>query len=70
MEKLVKTDANHTVELDNIEPPPHYHPETGPQVITKDTARSGPLGRRVYVVLAVSMAAIVVGFLLVAWLAR
>jgi len=70
MEKLVKTDANHTVELDDIEPPPHYHPETGPQVVTADTARSGPLGRRVYVVLVVSLLAVVVGFLLVAWLAR
>jgi hypothetical protein len=47
METLIKTDSNHAVELDNIQPPPHYHPETGPQVITSDTARQGPKGRRV-----------------------
>jgi hypothetical protein len=65
METLVKTDSNHTVELDNIQPPPHYHPETGPQVITSDTARQGPKGGRVYVVLVVSLIAIVVALFLV-----
>jgi hypothetical protein len=66
METLVKTDSNHTVELDNIQPPPHYHPETGPQVITSDTARQGPKGGRVYVVLVVSLIAIVIALFLVA----
>ena len=66
METLVKTDSNHTVELDNIQPPPHYHPETGPQVITLDRARQGPKGRRVYVVLVVSLIAIVIELFLVA----
>ena len=70
METLVKTDSNHTVELDNIQPPPHYHPETGPQVITSDTARQGPKGRRVYVVLVVSLIAIVVALFLVAGFMR
>jgi hypothetical protein len=65
METLVKTDSNHTVELDNIQPPPHYHPEMGPQVITSDTARQGPKGRRVYVVLVVSLIAIVIALFLV-----
>jgi hypothetical protein len=66
METLVKTDSNHTVELDNIQPPPHYHPETGPQVITSDTARQGPKGRRVYILLVVSLITIVVALFLVA----
>jgi hypothetical protein len=66
METLIKTDSNHTVELDNIQPPPHYHPEAGPQVITSDTARQGPKGRRVYIVLIVSMIIIVVALFLVA----
>ena len=57
METLVKMDSNHTVELDNIQPPPHYHPETGPQNITSDTARQGPLGRRVLVVLVAAVIA-------------
>jgi hypothetical protein len=69
METLVKTDANHAVELDNIQPPPHYHPETGPQVITSDTARQGPKGR-VYIVLVVSLIAIVVALFLVARFVR
>jgi hypothetical protein len=66
METLVKTDSIHTVELDNIQPPPHYHPETGPQVITSDTARQGPKGRRVYVVMVVSLVAVVIALFLVA----
>jgi hypothetical protein len=37
----IKTDSNHTVELDNIRPPPHYDDVKGPQVITSDTARQG-----------------------------
>jgi hypothetical protein len=42
----IKTDSNHTVELDNIKPPPHYDDVEGPQVVTSDTARQGPLGQR------------------------
>jgi len=66
MENLVKTDSNHTVELDNIRPPPHYHPETGPQVVTSDTVRQGPKGSRVYVVLVVSLITVVIALFLVA----
>jgi len=65
VETLIKTDSNHTVELDNIQPPPHYHPETGPQIITADTARQGPLGRRVFVVLVCGIVAVCLGFALV-----
>jgi hypothetical protein len=66
METLVKTDSLHTVELDNIQPPPHYHPETGPQIITSDTARQGPLGRRVLVVLVAAVIAAGIALFLVA----
>ena len=66
-ETLQKTDNVHTIELDNIEAPPHYHPEQGPQIVTSDTARAGPLGQPVFIVLMISLAAIVVGFELVAW---
>jgi hypothetical protein len=65
VETLIKTDSNHTVELDNIEPPPHYHPETGPQVVTSDTARQGPLGSRVLVVLVCGVVAVCFAFALV-----
>jgi hypothetical protein len=51
-----------TVEDDNIRQPPHYR-EGGPaQVVTADTARQGPSGWRVLIVLVVSL--IVAG---VAW---
>jgi hypothetical protein len=66
METLVKTDSTHAVELDNIQSPPHYNPENGPQVITSDTARQGPKGRRVYVVLIASLIAVVIALFLVA----
>jgi hypothetical protein len=66
METLIKTDSNHTVELDNIRPPPHYEDTKGPQIITSDTARQGPKGRRVYVVLVVSLVAVVIALFLVA----
>jgi hypothetical protein len=65
MENMVKTDIVHTVEEDNIRPPPHYHPETGPQIITSDTARQGPRGRRVLVVLVCALIAIGVAWVLV-----
>jgi hypothetical protein len=66
MDNEVKVDSLHTVEEDNIRPPPHYHPETGPQIITSDTARQGPLGSRVLVVLICSLIGIGLGWLVVA----
>jgi hypothetical protein len=63
METLVKTDSNHTVEEDNIRPPPHYDDVKGPQIITSDTARQGPKGRRVLVVLVAAL--VIVG---IAWM--
>jgi hypothetical protein len=62
METLVKTDSNHTVELDNIKPPPHYDDVEGPQIVTSDTARQGPLGTRVLAILLVGLAAICLAF--------
>jgi hypothetical protein len=66
MEHLVKMDSIHTIEEDNIQPPPHYHEDGPPQVITSDTARQGPLGRRALVVLVVALIATSVAWLLVA----
>jgi len=66
METLVKTDSIHTVEEDNIRPPPHYDPAKGPQIITSDTARQGPKGRRVLVVLVAAMIAVGIALFLVA----
>jgi hypothetical protein len=62
---LVKTDSNHTVELDNIKPPPHYDDLKGPQIVTSDTARQGPLGSRVLAILLGGLAAILLAFGLV-----
>jgi hypothetical protein len=56
METEERTDSIHTVEKDNIRPPPHYYPERGPQIITSDTARQGPMGRRVLVLLVATLA--------------
>jgi hypothetical protein len=66
MDNEVKIDSLHTVEEDNIRPPPHYHPETGPQIITSDTARQGPLGSRVLVVLLCGLVAICLSWFVVA----
>ena len=63
METLVKTDSIHTVEKDNIRPPPHYNAAKGPQIITSDTARQGPKGKRVFVVLVAAL--VIVG---IAWM--
>jgi hypothetical protein len=51
------------IEQDNIAPPPHYREDGPPQVVTSDTARQGPLGSRVLLVLVASIAAaaIIVG---------
>ncbi len=65
METLIKTDSNHTVELDNIQPPPHYDDVEGPQIITSDTARQGPLGSRVLAVLIGGIVAVCIAFALV-----
>ena len=65
METFVKTDAIHTVEEDNMTTPPHYHPEAGPQIVTSDTARQGPLGSPVLIVLICGMAAVCMAFSLV-----
>ena len=70
METLQKTDNIHTVELDNIEQPPHYDPAKGAQVVTSDTVRSAPMGRPVYLVLVISLAAAIVALALVAWFVR
>jgi hypothetical protein len=54
-----------TVEDDNIRPPPHYR-EGGPQqIVTSDTARQGPKGRRVLVMLVCSLIAIGIAFAIV-----
>jgi len=66
MGHFVKTDSIHTVEEDNIQPPEHYHPETGPQVITSDTARQGPRGRPVLYVLVAGLIAIGVAWIVIA----
>jgi hypothetical protein len=62
---LIKTDSNHTVELDNIVPPPHYKDVKGPQVITADTARQGPLGSPVLGVLIGGLLAVCIAFALI-----
>jgi len=49
-------DRNRQVEPDEMKPPPHYR-EGRRQVITTDTARQGPGGVRVLIVLGVSLVA-------------
>ena len=58
MEHLVKQDSVRTIEEDDIHTPPPYKPDGPPQVVTADTARQGPRGRRVLVVLVVSLVAV------------
>jgi hypothetical protein len=65
MTTLIKRDSNHTVELDNIKPPPHYHDVEGPQIVTSDTARQGPLGSRVLAILLGGLVAVALAFGLV-----
>jgi hypothetical protein len=50
-------DRFRVVEPDNIERPPHYR-EGRTQMLTGDTGRQGPSGRRVLVVLVLSLIAI------------
>jgi hypothetical protein len=63
MTKLVEKDSIHTVEEDNIKPPPLYQEGGPPQVLTSDTARQAPRGTRVLwvlVALAVGIAWVVI----------
>jgi hypothetical protein len=53
------------IEDDDIRPPPHYHEGNEPQVLTADTARQAPTGRRVLIVLAASLLAVGVAWILV-----
>jgi hypothetical protein len=55
------------VEDDNIRPPPHYHPDEGPQIVTADTARQGPAGRRILVLLVVSLVVLCAAWAIVEW---
>jgi hypothetical protein len=66
MDQLDKEDGIHVVEEDNIVPPPHYRPDGAPQVITSDTVRQGPRGTRVFLVLAGSLIAVGVAWIVVA----
>ena len=54
-----------TIEDDNIRPPPHYHEGGPPQIVTSDTARQGPKGSRILVILVCSLIAVGVAFGLV-----
>lgn len=50
-----------TVEEDRVKQPPKYSPDQGAQVVTGDTARQGPAGRRGLAVMVTStLGAIVV----------
>ena len=62
MDTLKPTDSLRVVEPDNVQPPPHYDPAKGPQVVTSDTARQGPLGKPVLWVLLAALVLVVVGF--------
>ena len=54
------------VEDDNIRPPLHYRPNGPQQIITADTARQGPKGNRVLLILVTSMVAIGVAWVIIA----
>ncbi len=60
---------NTEIEDDNIVSPPHYREDGTQQVVTSDTARQGPLGSRVLVVLVMSLigALIAGGFVFMIW---
>jgi hypothetical protein len=66
MDQLENEDGVHAVEEDNIVPPPHYRPGGAPQLVTSDTARQGPRGTRVFLVLAGSLIAAGVAWIAVA----
>jgi hypothetical protein len=65
MTKLVEQDRLHTVEEDNIQPPPPYQEEGPPQIVTADTARQAPRGAPVLYVLIAALAAIGVAWIAV-----
>ncbi len=56
------------IERDNIRQPPHYHPDGPPQVLTSDTARQAPPGRRILWVMATGLIGAIV-FCAIAYLA-
>jgi len=62
VETLIETDSVHTIEEENIEPPPHYDAVEGPQIVTSDTARQRPLGSRVLAVLIGGIIAVRLAF--------
>ena len=66
MDERDKDDGIHVVEEDNISPPPHCRPDGPPQVVTSDTARQGPRGTRVFLVLAGSLVAAGVAWIVIA----
>lgn len=55
------------IEDDNIRPPPHYRPEEGAQIVTSDTVRQGPAGRRVLIMLVVSLVGLCVAWAIIEW---
>jgi hypothetical protein len=63
MTKLVEQDANHTIEEDNIVPPPLYKGDGRPQIVTADTARQAPLGKPVLWVLIAALVLVGVGLM-------
>ena len=58
------------IEDDHMQPPPHYREDGPPQIITADTARQGPSGRRVLLVLLASLFAVAVAWAAVELLVR
>jgi hypothetical protein len=52
---------SHVVERDNIQPPPR-HTDAHPAVVTGDTARQAPRGKRVLFVLVAGLGLIAVAF--------
>jgi len=51
----------HVVERDNVQPPPR-HTDAHPAVVTGDTARQAPRGKRVLYVLATALVLIALAF--------
>ena len=51
----------HVVERDKVQPPPR-HSDAHPAVVTSDTARQAPRGKRVLWVLLVGLALIAIAF--------
>jgi hypothetical protein len=65
MTKLVEQDATHIVEEDDVQPPPLYHGDGAPQIVTADTARQGPLGKPVLWVLVGALVLVGVAWIVV-----